>query len=722
MIFLAPLFLLGALGVALPIVFHLVRRTTREHTVFSSLMFLRPAPPRLTRRNRLEHILLLLLRCAVIGLLAAGFARPLIRHALPAGAGAGAPRRMVMLLDSSASMQRGRLWAEARAQAESMVRRASPADQVALFTFDRQLNPLISLEEWKAIPAGDRAALAHQRLATATPSWAGTDLDQALIRAAETLAEFEKNQAPGPRQVVLISDLQAGSRLTALQGYEWPKGVELVVERVARGQASNAGLHWIADQGETARATEPTVRLRVSNEPDSHREQFQVGWARPSGGLVSNAVPIYVPAGQHRVVELAVPPAESGADRIVLQGDDDPFDNTVFVAPTAPARATVLYLGAEAETDTRQPLYFLRRAFQETRRQSVRVMARPTTATLAAAELEAPTLYVATDGLPGPQADAIRGQVARGKTLLFVPRSGAAGPSLARLLGLGEVRLSEATASGSPLRSRPEGEGAGGATAERGYGMLTEIDFRHPLFAPFADVRFSDFTKIHFWKHRRVEVADIPKARVLAQFDDGDPAIVEVPVGRGRLLLLASGWNPADSQLALSSKFVPLLYSVLELSGATPPAPSQHIVGDIVPLPTEWNQTNASVAVRRPDGSTLTLAAGTTNFTQTLMPGIYRASAGPATLSFAVNLEAAESRTAPLPVEDLERLGAPVQRPVLAGSPSAKRKIELQNAELESRQKLWRWFLVATLVVLLTETWLAGRTARRLAAPGEASV
>ncbi|MEI6357823.1 MAG: BatA domain-containing protein, partial [Verrucomicrobiota bacterium] len=61
MSFLAPFFLLGGLAVALPVVFHLVRRTTREQTLFSSLMFLQPAPPRLTRKSRLEHLLLLLL-------------------------------------------------------------------------------------------------------------------------------------------------------------------------------------------------------------------------------------------------------------------------------------------------------------------------------------------------------------------------------------------------------------------------------------------------------------------------------------------------------------------------------------------------------------------------------------------------------------------------------------------------------------------------------------
>ena len=78
--FLAPLFLLGALAVALPIALHLARRTARRRTVFSSLLFLRPTPPRLTRRNRLEHRLLLLLRCLVIGLLAFGFARPFFRQ------------------------------------------------------------------------------------------------------------------------------------------------------------------------------------------------------------------------------------------------------------------------------------------------------------------------------------------------------------------------------------------------------------------------------------------------------------------------------------------------------------------------------------------------------------------------------------------------------------------------------------------------------------------
>src|SRR6266404_5535398 len=109
MSFLAPLFLIGAAAVAAPIIFHLIRRTSREKTIFSSLMFLQPTPPRVTRRSRLENIFLLILRCLVLCLLALGFARPFFQKPMvpdPAAAG----RKIILLVDRSASMRHEGLW------------------------------------------------------------------------------------------------------------------------------------------------------------------------------------------------------------------------------------------------------------------------------------------------------------------------------------------------------------------------------------------------------------------------------------------------------------------------------------------------------------------------------------------------------------------------------------------------------------------------------------
>src|SRR3990172_8871926 len=123
MSFLAPLFLLGGLAVALPVVFHLVRRSSREKMAFSSLMFLKPTPPRMTRRNRLEHIFLLLLRCLAICILALGFARPFFQKPMAATPNNTAGAQVVLLVDTSASMKREGVWADAMKKAEAALKK-----------------------------------------------------------------------------------------------------------------------------------------------------------------------------------------------------------------------------------------------------------------------------------------------------------------------------------------------------------------------------------------------------------------------------------------------------------------------------------------------------------------------------------------------------------------------------------------------------------------------
>ena len=697
MSFLAPLFLLGGLAVALPVLFHLIRRTTKERTLFSSLMFLMPTPPRLTRRSRLEDILLLVLRCLVLCLLALGFARPFLKKAVGSDPSSAAHRRMVVLVDTSASMRRANLWADARDKVESILRKTTPSDQVAVFTFDRQAHALISFDQWNATPAGERVALALRRLADSPPGWSATHLGNALISAAEALTDTAGKPVTTRRQIVLVSDLQEGSRLDQLQGYEWPRGLELSVEALKAKRPNNAGLQLATEADDNDRKPNAGVRVRVQNAANSKREQFKVGWAQPDGrGSAMPPVDVDVPAGQSRVAVMPLPPAGSPADRLVLQGDDEDFDNTVFVIPPESTQLDVLYLGRESEKDARQPLYFLQRAFQETRRQTVRMLPHVPGTPLPASEVQTAALLVVTETLAEAEAQSLHDQIAAGKSLLFALRNEAAAPTLARLLGRDRLAVEEARLTR--------------------YALLADIDFRHPLFAPFADPRFSDFTKIHFWKYRRLNAAALPGARVVAKFDNGDPALLEVPVGKGRVLVLTSCWHPDDSQLALSTKFVPLLYSLLEYSGAANPLPAQFHVGDVVPLGTFTTPGQPALTLRAPDGAQPNLPAGETNLSQTLTPGVYTITSAQRPKRFVVNLDAGESRTAPLALDELERLGVPIFHPAPTVAHSADKNLFLQNAELESRQKLWRWLILVTLGVLLLETWLAGRAARRAVA------
>ena len=117
------------------------------------------------------------------------------------------------------------------------------------------------------------------------------------------------------------------------------------------------------------------------------------------------------------------------------------------------------------------------------------------------------------------------------------------------------------------------------------YALFGRIDFQHPLFAPFSDARFSDFTKIHFWKYRTMNLASVTNANVVAAFDAGAPLLTEIPVERGRVLVMGSTWIPSDSQLALSTKFIPLLFGMLEQSANVRSISHQYTIGDSVSLP-----------------------------------------------------------------------------------------------------------------------------------------
>lgn len=691
MSFLAPLFLLGALAVSLPILFHLIRRTTRQRMPFSSLLFLMPTPPRLTKRSRLEHFLLLALRCAALVLLAFGFARPFFKTVANPAAGSVA-KRFLFLVDTSASMRRATLWADARERFIQLLRATSPIDQVAVFTFDRQVTPLVTYEEWNASSAAERVSLAERKLADAAPGWSATYLGNALIRAAETAADSSGKQPVDSSEIVVISDLQEGSHLEPLQGYEWPRGVSVTFESLKPKHSSNASLQLITDSDDASAKAAAGTRVRVSNSATAKAEQFKVGWAADDGAAFAGTpMDIYVPQGQSRIVSM--PTAMLASRRILLRGDDEDFDNSVFVVPPEAQRLQVLYFGTDSDKDATQPLYFLQRAFQETRRQAVQVRAGSATAPFTSAQANATSLYIVTDPVPEGISKALRDEAMTGKTVLVAPKSEACASTLAQLLQIDNPGLREVHPSN--------------------YAMLADIDFAHPLFAPFADPRFSDFTKIHFWKYRRIDSASLPGARVLARFDTGDPALLEVPLGKGRILVMASGWQPEDSQLALSTKFVPLLYSMLEQSGALQPAATQYQVGDAVPLPS--NEAHSTLIAHTPAGKQVELPAGQASFSETDVPGIYTVASGPAAAesTFAVNLDPTESRTAPLPTDEFERLGVPVPHQVGILTPAAKRQARLQNTELENRQKLWRWLILGTLAVLLTETYVAGRAAQR---------
>lgn len=682
MTFLAPLFLLGALAVALPILFHLIRRTPTVQRRFSSLMFLSPSPPQLSRRSRLDKILLLLLRCLIIGLIAFAFARPFLRDKLPPQTGDAAPKISIVLVDASASMKRQDLWKDAINRVGQVTRRAGPADRMQLVLFDRGMRKLVSFEEWSTLSPPERVAAVERRMSETSPTWFAGEPGSALIFAAEELNVLGQTHPSTTRQIVVISDLQEGSRVQNLQGFDWPNGIEVVFETLEAKHQSNAGLH-VAAESESASAASGEARpsVRVSNSAGSKRDQFRLAWTDASGKVAGNPIDIQVLAARSRVVRAPQRPPGAGQLRLVLSGDDEPFDNSLFIAAPEPERVQVAFMGSGAADDPAELLFYLKRAFQETRRRTVNVLPMATSENVA---IPAGVRFVIVAGeRSSVETAALRKHFEGGGSGLLVMKNTATAKMIDLLTNVKGIAASEAVL--------------------KQYAMLEQLDFTHPIFAPFADPKFSDFTKIHFWKYRRLDTNALPQARVLARFDGGAPALLEFGTG-SKLLVLMSGWHPADSQLALSSKFVPLLYSMLEYAGCF----KEHI--SVLTTGSELAVRSAGMSLRGPDGTMMAAEAGRWLLDR---PGLFTANEGSATYNLGVNLDPAESKTAPLDPAELQKLGVPLRTTsARTAALIEKERKWAQATEVESRQKFWRWLIIAALLFVLVETWFAARLSR----------
>ena len=239
------------------------------------------------------------------------------------------------------------------------------------------------------------------------------------------------------------------------------------------------------------------------------------------------------------------------------------------------------------------------------------------------------------------------------------------------------------------------------------YAMLGNIDFTHPAFEPFSGPRFNDFTEIRFWEFLRPTLSD--NVQVLARFDDDTPAVWhQLSNDKSDIYVLGFGWQPAKSQLALSSKFLPLMMRMIELATKTPPVAANSIVGETVTMPDGYDRFVS------PNGNVEFVESTSPQMLNS--PGIYSFASSTdselADLQIAVNIDPSESQTDTISVDQISALGVELGTHNTTEE-EVERQRQLLDFELENRQKLWKWLVLGAIGLIIAESWLAGRTDRR---------
>jgi hypothetical protein len=692
-----PLFLLGTLAAAVPVLLHLIRRADADKIEFPSLMFLRRISRRYIRFQKLRHLLLLLMRVLVLLLIAIAFARP-YRKTPHASAGlAQAATARIILLDNSMSMAYGDRWSRARDEAADIVRNARPGDMLALLEFsDRTLvrvplttDPAAVLNQISAVETTDRATRYGQALRMAER----VGLDAATAR----------------RTIYLITDFQKSGLVADEQNFRLGSGVELKGVDLGADGFSNLsltdGLVTFPESG-----TQGLLRVSGSIVNAGDRERNRTRVTASVDDRVLGEKTVDLARGTVEKVEFTAPAPGAGPHLLVLQVDDPNLirDNRFSLRLDARGRRPVLTV-EELTRSSRSPWVFLNAALNVSS-VSPFVLSRVSSRQIESGGIVPGALVIWNDAEASGSGLRTRLEefVRAGGGMVVVVADAPSGPAFNRLFGTWLPARVEGAGIASEARPRPAED----------YRLLTDLRMDHPIFRPFREPHSGGFSNVRFFRHARVSVAQ--GAEVLARFDNGDPALISVEVGKGRVLLFTSSADDSGNDLPLRAVYAPFWQQLLHFLEKFRDDRLWYQVGDVIDPRTILSEValdsgrtdfDAAGSVVMLDPARRRVAPGKNSDMVVLdQAGFYDIRSSSLATGVAVNTPPDES--------DLTHADADE---VIAGWASLRPAAAPADADEEPRtperqdqqQGLWRFLLLTALVLFLGEGFLSNRLAMR---------
>lgn len=699
MSFLNPLLLLGALGIALPILAHLLNRFEVRHTDWAAMRFLNRNVRVRSRQIRLRDLLLLVMRCVALLLLVAALARPAWtgNSWLPGERRAG----VVIALDTSFSMAQGvgdaSRFQRALEMVDEIAGRMHPGDPVSLVLLGGEhevvlRNMAYDESRFRAVVEGLEAG----------PG--ALDLDSVPKLLAGVVGDMEAPQ----KEVYLITDAQA-------RDWKQPSN-QLRNSLAALGASAEVFLVPVTGESANLAVTELDLVSGVLRKGTTARYQATV--RNFGGGAVSNievrcrvddvqidskTIPL-IEAGASESVSLFVPFHNPGATRITAEigGDSLATDNVRRAVAVVRDRVSVLCVDGSSGDAGRLVVAALLARGDGAEDEDYIVRSVPWLS-FPAEDLEKIDVLVMA-GVPEvtqEQADQLVRFVRRGNGLVWFAGDDVkaanwnerAGELLPAALGR-PVDVSDALGAGKPLDP----------------GMPD-----HTVCLPLLSLPEDLFSETRILRQFEVKPAS-SSFTVLRLAGSGAPILLEHSLGRGHVFQFTTSADTSWNNMGLTPVFPMLLQQIVTyLAGREFEQP--RLVGDSLSL-TYVEQPDASDAVfDTPSGETLTVPVLEHRGQYVAMlekareAGFYlaRVSVQAPGLPVAVNVDSSESDIACLPEAelraDLEGLGFTI----------ATNATDLTSAIDATRtgRSGWRFFMIAALAFLVIESLFADRLLRR---------
>jgi len=651
--FLAPWALAGLAAVGLPVWLHLLKKHKTTPVPFASLMFFERRTQSSIKHRRLQYLLLLALRTAVVALLALAFARPVLQSHLAALA--GGPRLNVLAIDQSFSMRDGDRLARAKREAAQVASRLRGEDKLQVLAFGSQVRVM-----------GDSpAAIAAIEPTDTRSSYAE------LSRAVRSIAQ----SARMPVELHLFSDMQKSSLPANFADLRLGADVQLVAHPAADRRAPNFAVESVNAPRRVYGSGKARVQATIAG---YGTEQAKRRVSLVLNGREIDSKTVDVPASGRATAEFAsvdLPFGLTRGDVRIDSADNLPDDDRFnFSVERAEARRILFVHEGRNQRDA---LYF-RTALEAAAQSAFELDAVPVeqSANLSPQKY---AFVVLSDvsSLPPTFESVLRGYVRSGGSLLV---------ALGResVLGGRVPVFDEAVVEMRYF----------GRDGDR-FQSAAWLDAGHPSI---HDAQHWDDVK--FYQAVRVNPGT---ARVAARLGDETPLLLEKQLGEGRVLVFTSTFDNISNDFPLHASFVPFVEHTANYLARQEEGPANYLVGSYLEL-RQAKEQGAAVEVLDPKGGrALTLEEATRAQNMPLtMAGFYdvKRPSGRHEL-IAVNVDRHESDLDPMSSDTLALWQNTAQGPRNATS----------GGEVEAPKPLefWWYLLIAVLALAIAESLLGNR-------------
>jgi len=699
MSFLNPLLLLGALGLALPILAHLLNRHQVRHTDWAAMQFLNRNVRVRSRQIKLRDLLLLVLRCMALLLIVFALARPAWNDssALPGESRAG----VVIAIDSTFSMGHGdesfTRFDQAMRRVDVIRSKMAPGDPITVVMLGGDQRIVLRNMAY------DETRF-NEAMAGLSPGSGTMDLANEPKRLAELVSDMDAPQ----KEIHIITDAQAtdwkqpSKRLReALADLQTNASVFVIPVQTGDDNLAVTDLELVA--GVLRKGTTARYRATVTNFGSSPAANIAVQCNVDGVEIDRKIIPVIAPGGSESV-SLFVPFHNAGATGITAEitGDSLAADNIRRTVAVVRDRVSVLCVDGSSGDAGRLVVSALMARAGGIQGEDYIVRSVPWLS-FPSEDLSQIDVLVFTDvpEITSGQAKQLEQFVRNGNGLIWF-----AGDQVKPAAWNDRAATPETPLLPAMLRGRIQSSDA------LGYGQPLDADLSdHPVCLPLKSLPEDLLAETRIM--RLLQVEPLPSTfTALRLAGSGAPVLLEKALGRGQVFQFTTTAEITWNNMALTPVFPLVMQQIVTyLSGREFENP--RLVGDSLTL-TYASQPDASDAVfDTPSGETITVpvreVAGrfVALFENAHEAGFYtaRVSVQAAGLPIAVNVDPRESQITCLDPSELRTNLEGLGIQVASGADDLADAIDATRIG----RSAWRIFMIAALVFLLLECLLADR-------------